>query len=109
MTGAQTASVVAVKIFREEQMIAPVRVGLEDRAITEERSATGGIAEEKAGETALEIQAHLPEIQAMAGTGGALHLEVVTEEVVVFLQGFDEQLSYPEEREQSGGHRPGFG
>ena len=49
------------------------------------------VPEKEPSQPALQLQAHLPQVQAAAGAGRALHLEFVAEEVMELLKRLDDQ------------------
>ena len=61
MAGAQARAVVAVEIFVERDVVAPVGIGLEQPDVAEDRAAAGWIAEKDLDEPASDLVGGLVE------------------------------------------------
>src|SRR5437762_13515373 len=92
MAGAETGAVVAMKIFVEKDEVAPVRIALEELQSSCHRAPPVLSAQENMGEPPGDFRGDLPEIGLGAGIGGALHFEIFAVVVMIFLQGFDQQI-----------------
>src|SRR5262249_24463425 len=78
VAGAQASSVVAVEILVEQDAIAPVRILLEHRRSTVDRSTTVLASEEDVSEPAGDFLGDLIERHQPARARGAFHTKVVT-------------------------------
>src|SRR5258708_1990065 len=77
MTRAETRTVVAVKVFVEQNVIAPVGVGLKLLGAPIHRPATILVAHKGCGKPIGDLVAHLKEVQHVAGSGWTLNLKTV--------------------------------
>src|SRR6266446_7522671 len=92
MAGAEAGAVVAMKIFVEKDEVAPVRIALKALGAASYGPATARIAKKNMNEPPGDFRGDLPEIGFGAGIGGALHFEIFAVVVMIFLQGFDQQI-----------------
>src|SRR5262249_1447042 len=77
VAGADAGAVVAVEVLGEEQVIAPVGIGLELVRVTEHGPAAVRSAQEEAGEAPGDLPRHLEERERPARAGRAFHGEGV--------------------------------
>src|SRR5271168_5003862 len=77
MTGADASAIVAVEIFVEQQVIAPIRIALELLGSPEHRPPAGLIAQEDPGQPIGDLAGDLEQVHQVARAGGTLDLEVV--------------------------------
>src|SRR5258705_3950066 len=77
MAGTEPRAVVAVEVLVEEQMVAPVRVGLELLGTAEHRTAAPFVPEKDARQPCGNLPGDFEEIHHDAGPGGALDREAV--------------------------------
>ena len=86
MTSAKPGAVVAVKVFMEENVVAPVPVMVEQVNPSIGRSGTRGITQKQRGQTARQFTRHFTKCQMTAGAGRKFNRESVTEIVVELLE-----------------------
>src|SRR5260370_20028579 len=86
MAGANPAPIIAVKIFVEENEIAPVRVALKKFRAACYGTAAVRIAKENVNEPPGNFRRYLPEIGFGAGMRGALDFKIRSEEHTSELQ-----------------------
>src|SRR5579883_953511 len=91
VAGADAAAVVAVEVFVEQDQVAPVGIGLELVEVAEYRAPAVAVAQEQIVQAAREFGGDLPQTHPLAGAGGEFYLEAVSQIVMEFLQGFDQQ------------------
>ena len=72
--GADTAAGVAVEVLVEGQQAVPVRVGLEQAGVAEDRAAAVGVVEEDRDETAGEVVGYGGQGDLVSGAGRVLWL-----------------------------------
>ena len=66
MTGAQARAVVPVEVLVEENVVAPVRVGLECLRAPVDRTLAAGITQEDAGQALRDLPGDLEEVHQRA-------------------------------------------
>ena len=91
MARADAGAGIAVKIFVEEDEVAPVRIGLELLLSPVHGSPAVRVAEEDAREASRDLGGDVPERQLLAGAGRILRLEPMAVEVIELLQRLDQQ------------------
>src|SRR6185369_10485360 len=91
MTGAKTGAVVAVKVFVEQQVVAPLRILLEFLLAAKNGASAIFVPQKDAGETAAEFLGDFVEIHFTAGAGGAFDGESVAVVGVVHEEGADDK------------------
>src|SRR5262249_54429796 len=96
MAGAEPRAVVAVKVLKEEDLVAPVLVALEFFYPALCGSAPVFAAQEEFDQPPRQLLADVPEVHHFSRPGRAFDLEVVAvaivrEVLVIFLQRFDDQ------------------
>src|SRR5262247_4591895 len=96
MAGAEPSAVVAVKVLKEEDLVAPVLVALEFFYPAVCGSSPVFAAQEEFDQPPRQLLADVPEIHHFSRPGRAFDLEVVAvaivrEVLVIFLQRFDDQ------------------
>ena len=74
---AQSRPVVAVKVFIEEEMVAPMRIGLELLRATIDRTLPLFIPQEDPAQPIRDLLGDLEEVHHLAGPGGAFNFEIV--------------------------------
>src|SRR5688572_17141374 len=79
MAGADAGAVVAVEVFVEQHVIAPVRIRLELFGPAVDRPAAMLVAAERAAQAQPDLDDHLTEVHHAARTGRALDGELVAE------------------------------
>src|SRR6266404_5874209 len=91
MAGAQSSSVIPVKIFVKQNQVSPPRIILEflQRAINRPSSVL--IAQKNVHQRTRYFSAHIPERHLLAGAGGTLHAEAISIIMMKFLKRFDHQ------------------
>src|SRR5258708_37660089 len=92
MAGANSALIIAMKIFVEKNEIAPVRIALKKLGASGYGTAAVRIAKKNVNEPPGNFRGYLPEVAFAAGMRGALYFEIFAVVVVKFLQGFHEQI-----------------
>src|SRR5262245_3413506 len=92
MVGAESAAGLAVEVLVKEDEVLPVRVGRVPRVLAMQRAWPRCSGEEERGESSRELARDFTERHPMARSGGALHGELITIEVVVALERFDEEI-----------------
>ncbi len=97
MAGANPAPIIAVKIFVEENEIAPVRIALKELDAACYGTAAVRIAKENVNEPPGNFRRYLPEIGFGAGVRRALDFKIFTVVVVKLLQRLHEQ-EFPPKR-----------
>ena len=88
--GADTTAGVAVEVLVEGKQIVPVRVGLEEVDVAEDRAAAALVVEEDRNETAGEVVGQDGQGDLASGAGGVLDEDVVAEEPGVPVQCLDD-------------------
>src|SRR2546425_12166677 len=96
VAGADAGTVVAVKVFVEEDQVLPVRVALELFGPAVDRAPTLGVAQEDAREPARELRGNLPQVEPPIAAGGKRDCERVAVEMVELLQRLDQQVVHAE-------------
>src|SRR5215475_12082480 len=96
MAGAEPRAVVAVKVLKEENLVAPVLVALEFFYPAVCGPAPVFAAQEEFDQPPRQLLADVPEVHHLSRPGRAFDLEVVAvaivrEVLVIFLQRFDDQ------------------
>src|SRR5581483_3873536 len=76
VAGAQPGAGVAVEVLVEEDLLAPVRIALEQLGLAVDRAAAVRPRQEEAREARGELVGDLPERALLAGAGRAFHQEV---------------------------------
>src|SRR6266851_2044994 len=92
VTRANSGAIVSMKIFMEQDQVLPVRIVIENLGATRHRPAAILAAQKDTDEPARNLSGHLPQICFLAGTGGALHFEILAIVMVKLLQRFDQQI-----------------
>src|SRR5215469_12351620 len=77
MARAEARTVVAVEVLVEEDVVAPVRVGLKLLRAAVDSTTALGVTQEDALEARGQLAAHLEEIHEFSGARGTLDLEIV--------------------------------
>ena len=90
--GAGTAAGVAVEVLVEGQQVVPIRVGLEEAGVAEDRAAAAGVVEEDRDETAGEVVGQDSQGDLASRAGGVLDADVVAEEPGIPVQRLDDQV-----------------
>src|SRR5580704_7527020 len=93
---ADTSAIVAVKILVEEEQILPVRIALEKFGGAGDRAAAVLASHENMNEAAGNLGGDFPEVRFAARARREFDFEVLTVIVMVFLQGFDEEIVHRE-------------
>src|SRR5580692_1919461 len=93
---ADARAVVAVKILVEEEQILPVRIALEKFGAAGDRAAAVLAAHENMNEAAGNLGGDFPEVRFTARARREFDFEVLTVIVMVFLQGFDQEIVHRE-------------
>src|SRR6266404_2885152 len=83
---------IAVEVFVEGHIIAPVTVVLKFLMSAENGPASFAIAQEYPHQAAGYLRRNFPQILFLSGTGGKLHLKFVAKEVVELLQRLDQEI-----------------
>src|SRR5258708_4897034 len=92
MTGAEAAAGFTVKIFVEENQIAPVWIGREPFIRSVTRAPAFFIREENAGESQVKFLSDLLQVHQPPGARGAFHPQMVAVEMMVSFERLDEQV-----------------
>src|SRR3954469_23885762 len=92
MTRAASRAVVAMKIFMEQQTIAPVWIGVHSGVIAEYGAPSVLIARVNADKPLLQFRSDLGQCHHAARAGRAFDLEVIAEIPIENLQTFDHQI-----------------
>src|SRR5436190_8993455 len=88
---AETGAIVAVEVLVEQQMVAPVRIGLKRLRAAEHRPPSILVANEDVGNAPGNVFGDVEQVHPAAGTGRALDGERVAVEQVELHQGADQQ------------------
>ena len=91
MAGAQTGTVVAMKVLVEHQQVSPVRIALKRRHASVNRSAAAVVSAEDRNETIGDLFGHLEQGHLASRTGWTLDDETVAVVEVVVEQGSDDE------------------
>src|SRR5580704_3902726 len=91
MTGAHAGTGVAVKVLVKEKQVSPMRVGLELLQFAEYRPVTFFVTKEDVCHPARQLTRDIPQRLHVSRPSRELNFEIVTEIVVEFLQGLDQQ------------------
>ena len=89
MRSAQAGAVVAVEVLVEDQVVLPRRVVLEPLDPAEAGPPAVGADQEDGDEALAQVLGDLAQRQLVARAGRVFDLELVPEEAVVALEGFD--------------------
>src|SRR5438067_301037 len=89
---AEASSGVTVEVLVKQDVIAEVRIALQERIAPEHRTASTPIAYEDARQSASQLRRHLVDRQVATRAGGALDSEVVAVVVVELLERLDDQI-----------------
>src|SRR5512135_181221 len=94
MAGPEPGAVVAVEVFVERDVIAPVWVGLEDEVVSEHRptATTRLVLQEEPDQTAGEFVGNLAQVHPAARPGRQLDPQRRTEVSVVLAQRLDQRV-----------------
>src|SRR6516164_11325697 len=90
--GADATAGVAVEVLVEGQQVVPVRVGLEEVDVAEDRAAAALVVEEDRNETAGEVVGQDGQGDLASGADGVLDEDVVAEEPGIPVQRLDDQV-----------------
>jgi len=90
--GADTTAGVAMEVLVEGQQVVPVRMGLEEADIAEDRAAATGVVEEDRNETVGELVGQDGQGHLAPGAGGVLDQDVITEEPGIPAQCLDDEV-----------------
>ena len=96
MARAESLAGFAVKIFVKEHKVAPVRVVDEPRVAAVARAAPAGVGEKDAGEARAKFKGDLTQVHHVPRFGGAFDLEAVSIEMVVAVEGLEDEEVYRE-------------
>ena len=92
MAGADTGTIVAVKIFVKRDEIAPVIIALELFRAAEDRPAAAVVAQKNACQTLRNLTGNLPEIRQLTRARGTFDFIIVAQKEVKLLQRLDKQV-----------------
>ena len=87
MARAESLAGFAVKIFVKKHKIAPVRVVDEARVAAVARATSTSLGKKDAGKARAKFKSDLTKAHHATGSGGALHLEAISIEMVVAFEG----------------------
>src|SRR5580700_4124026 len=96
VTRAEAGAIVSMEVFIEEQQVPPVRIALEKFGAAGNGAAAVFATNENMNEAARNFGSHFPKIGFAPCTSREFDFEVFTIIVVVFLQGFDEEIVHGE-------------
>src|ERR1700692_4349849 len=96
MAGAPPGTGVAVEVLVKEKQVAPMRVGLELFQVAEYRSVALFVAKKDVCHPARELARHIPQRLHVSRSSRELDFEIVTQVVVEFLQGLDQEKIHRE-------------
>src|SRR6266481_166596 len=91
VTGAQPGTIVAMEVFIEVDVVAPVGIRLELFRAAVDGSSAMRVAQENPGEPVRDLLADLEEVHQGAGTRGAFNFEVVPVIQIEIQQGTDNE------------------
>src|SRR4051812_2861732 len=91
MAGAQTLAGVAMEIFVEQNVVAPMRVLCEARVAAIAGAVARCVREEERGQTSFDFAGGFLQGHHIAGAGGTLDLEVVAIKMVVTFQRLNDE------------------
>src|SRR5262249_6606 len=83
---------VALKIFVQEHQIFPVPIHPKDSVAPAHGSPPSPVQQEDSRQPPRELAGYVLKRHVPAGAGGALHLERVSEVLVVTMEGLDDQI-----------------
>ena len=92
MAGTKTFTGFAVKVFVEQNQIAPMRIVGKTIQLGQAWATIRFAAHEQSRQPQIEFMGHLAEVHHLARTGGAFDLEVVAVKMVIPLERFDQQI-----------------
>src|SRR5712691_8029138 len=92
MACADSGAVVAVEVFVEKDEVTPVRIALKELGAASNGPSAVRIAEKNVNEPPGNFRGYLPEIGFAAGMRGALYFEIFAVIVVIFLEGFHQEI-----------------
>src|SRR5579871_235740 len=92
MARAQARAIIAMKIFMEEDVVAPMLVALQERIAAVERPPAAFIAQEEVDEPVREVIGNRIQRQILPRAGGAFDQKIITIVVVELLQGLNQQI-----------------
>src|ERR1700735_3501054 len=96
MTGAHPGTGIAVEVFVKENKVTPVRVSLGYFQVPKYRPAALFVTKKDVCDPPRQLTRHLPQRLHVSRSSRELDFEVVTEIVVEFLQGLDQQKIHRE-------------
>ena len=96
MARAESLAGFAVKIFVKEHKVAPVRVVDEARVAAVAKAAPAGVGKKDASKARAKFKSDLTKAHHATGSGGALHLEAISIEMVVAFEGLEDEEVYRE-------------
>src|SRR5947207_1791221 len=91
MARAESLAGFAVKIFVKEHKVAPVWVVDEARVAAVARATSTSVGKKDAGKARAKFKSDLTKAHHATGSGGALHLEAVSIEMVVAFEGLEDE------------------
>src|SRR5262249_53416879 len=92
MACANSSAVVAVKVFVEQDQVAPVRVFLKLCGSSKNRPVTIAATKEGPGKAPGKLGGYFPQRHHISGAGRALDFEIVAQVMVKLLKRFDDQV-----------------
>src|SRR6185295_14178918 len=90
--GTKSSPILAIEIFKEEDVVLEVRISLHLLIVSEDRPSTMLIAPEDTCQPAPQLISNLFQRQLSSGADRALYLKALAEEAVVLAQALDEQV-----------------
>src|SRR5690349_8590323 len=91
MACAESLAVVAVEIFVERNIVAPVRIAVERFHAAEHRTISRGVRKKHVDQTFREQRRDLPQVHHIAASRRTLDSQSVSEIVVIALQRLDQE------------------
>src|SRR5277367_2580843 len=91
MTRANSSAGVAVKIFVERHVIAPMRIGLKFLGLAEHRPPSVAVAQEDPRKPARKLRRYFPEVLPLPGSRRKFRIESVAQKMVKLLKRFDQK------------------
>src|SRR5437660_11021610 len=92
MTGAETLAGIAVKVFKEQVQVAPVRIVPVVTLLAMPRPPAFFVRQEDGTQTPADLAGYLVQRHLAPGTGRAFDLKLVAVKVMIAFQGLDQKI-----------------
>ena len=91
MTGTQSSSIIAMKIFIEKNQVTPVWVFLERFRAAIHRPLTRTVSQENVDQSVRQLGGYFPQGHLVAGPCGTLHRKAISQIPMKLLEGLNQQ------------------